>query len=60
MTLWHVLICTWRLAALRVLLRVTLFTPGVGHQKGILHAKVGAPHDCRPPGCRLLSIPSSA
>jgi hypothetical protein len=29
MTLLHVLICTWRLGALRVLLRVTLLTPGV-------------------------------
>ena len=29
MTLLHVLICTWRLVALRVLLRVTLFTPGM-------------------------------
>lgn len=60
MTLLHVLICTWRLAALRVLLRVMLLTPGVGHEKGVLHAKVGALHDFRPPGCKLLSISNSA
>jgi hypothetical protein len=60
MTLLHVLLCTWRLTALRVLLRFMLLTPGVGRQKCILHAKVGAPQDFRAQGCKLLSIPNSA
>ena len=60
MTLLHVLICTWRRAALRVLLRVTLLTSEVHHPNGRLSTKVGVVLRLRSPRCRSHSTPNRA
>jgi len=46
----------WRFAALRALLRVALFTPGLSHQKCSPNAKTVTVSRLRHFGCRLVSI----